>query len=1123
MIDVVLCLSYLGSERRCGHPAVPANARVSLSGATAGASGATALTSVPAGVVATYECDEGYELFGARTRECTLRGDWTQEPPFCGTNVAFRKPANQSTTVRGGQASNGNDGERTTEHDGKRCTETQREASPWWQVDLLRHYAVKVVRVTTRGCCGHQPLQDLEIRVGNSSSDLQRNPLCAWFPGTIDEGVTKTFTCARPLVGQHVFLQLVGVEGSLSLCEVEVFTTEEFSNDRCAPAGAPADVELAAFSKNCYEFNVNRGGSFDEARKQCQAHGGDLIHGFQGATSSFLTQELERRKSSLKTQLVWIGAQKEPGLTSRTWKWVDGSLVGRPAWGKDQPNNYNGEQNCVVLDGGRGWLWNDVGCNLDYLHWICQYLPPSCGSPDKQLNTTIEGDSFRVGASIAYRCPEGHMLVGDATRECKQDGFWSGSAPSCKYVNCGGLPPIQDGEVTLVDGRTTHGARAQYSCRANHTLVGAAERACGGGGAWGGEAPRCLFDWCPEPPPVAGAAVVVSGHKAGDLATYTCQNGFILFGAPSVTCSLGGVWSGAPPSCKYVDCGTPAQLHRGSFRLLNGTTTFGSVAQFSCEPDHWLAGVDTLTCNRDGKWSHDVPTCELITCPDPEVPAGGYMEAYDYNVHSTIDFHCERGHRLLGEPSLVCQPDGEWSGESPKCEYVDCGKLPSLPYGSAELVNGTTHLGSVIQYSCTANFRLVGPVRRVCTEDHQWSDSSPRCEEIRCPEPIVAEHSIVSVTGNDRMHGRTLIRTASSASTSSGNTYRIGALVKYRCERGYKVLGESLSTCEDTGRWSGVTPTCQYVECGDPGRLENGKVTLATNATYYGAAALYECDTNWQLDGVSRRLCQDNGTWSAEPPVCKEITCPDPMLATRTSTGLTAATSSLSVGGEAQYRCERGYTMRGNSSRRCLPRGLWSGAPPVCFPIDCRSPGTIDNGRVIVSNGTLFGSSVEYHCLPQFQRQGPFLRKCQDDGKWSGEEPSCELASNEAAEGGALPLSVGIGCGVVLFLLMLLLLVYLRLRKATPVKNTENVEGAERKEENNAAVMSYATLHDTGRHLYDRVGDNVYDSPYAEHVADNAAYAHHTRRDADSPSPSPYEPEPTGRGAVVTINGVAVR
>lgn len=32
---------------------------------------------------------------------------------------------------------------------------------------------------------GHQPLQDIEVRVGNSSVELQRNPLCAWFPGTI--------------------------------------------------------------------------------------------------------------------------------------------------------------------------------------------------------------------------------------------------------------------------------------------------------------------------------------------------------------------------------------------------------------------------------------------------------------------------------------------------------------------------------------------------------------------------------------------------------------------------------------------------------------------------------------------------------------------------------------------------------------------------------------------------------------------------------------------------------------------------------------------------------------------------------------------------------------------------
>lgn len=49
---------------------------------------------------------------------------------------------------------------------------------------------------------------------------------CTYVIFFTDEGVTKTFTCARSLTGQYVFLQLVGVEGSLSLCEVEVFTTD---------------------------------------------------------------------------------------------------------------------------------------------------------------------------------------------------------------------------------------------------------------------------------------------------------------------------------------------------------------------------------------------------------------------------------------------------------------------------------------------------------------------------------------------------------------------------------------------------------------------------------------------------------------------------------------------------------------------------------------------------------------------------------------------------------------------------------------------------------------------------------------------------------------------------------
>lgn len=92
-----------------------------------------------------------------------------------------------------------------------------------------------------------------------------------------------------------------------------------------------------------------------------------------------------------------------------------------------------------------------------------------------------------------------------------------------------------------------------------------------------------------------------------------------------------------------------------------------------------------------------------------------------------------------------------------------------------------------------------------------WNHTIFMCfvSEIRCPEPILAEHGILSVTGNDRMYGRTLIRTGTAENSNTGATsYKIGALAKYRCERGYKVIGEPLSTCEENGKWSGEVPQC---------------------------------------------------------------------------------------------------------------------------------------------------------------------------------------------------------------------------------------------------------------------------------------------------------------------------
>ena len=86
------------------------------------------------------------------------------------------------------------------------------------------------------------------------------------------------------------------------------------------------------------------------------------------------------------------------------------------------------------------------------------------------------------------------------------------------------------------------------------------------------------------------------------------------------------------------------------------------------------------------------------------------------------------------------------------------------------------------------------------------------------------------------------------------------------------------------------------------------------------------------------------------------------------------------------------------------------------------------------------------------------------------------------------------------------------------MKNTENVEGAERKEDRNAAVMSYATLSDRNGYAHTHLPPNIYENIHDENMYD-APYEE-TSRDSGT-----YEPEPIGRsnGSVVTINGVSVR
>uniref|UniRef100_A0A3B3IPG7 C-type lectin domain-containing protein n=1 Tax=Oryzias latipes TaxID=8090 RepID=A0A3B3IPG7_ORYLA len=104
------------------------------------------------------------------------------------------------------------------------------------------------------------------------------------------------------------------------------------------------------FCSSCY-FLSGKSKSWDES---CKARGADLVVINSKDENEFI--------SKLNTERCWIG------LTDRdlegTWKWVDGSSLNLTFWGSGQPDNYDGDEDCVETHFKSPGLWNDIPCKL---------------------------------------------------------------------------------------------------------------------------------------------------------------------------------------------------------------------------------------------------------------------------------------------------------------------------------------------------------------------------------------------------------------------------------------------------------------------------------------------------------------------------------------------------------------------------------------------------------------------------------------------------------------------------------------------------------------------------------------------------------------------------------------
>lgn len=136
-------------------------------------------------------------------------------------NLAYQKPAIQSSTDWGGLASRAVDGNTSGLWSAGSISHTQRGGSlnPWWRVDLQGIYSLEKIEVFNRTNCCSERLDGAKVLVGNTASN---NPSDYTEIGVLNSNASQSFMNLEAS-GRYIMVYLPGNNKILSIAEVRAF------------------------------------------------------------------------------------------------------------------------------------------------------------------------------------------------------------------------------------------------------------------------------------------------------------------------------------------------------------------------------------------------------------------------------------------------------------------------------------------------------------------------------------------------------------------------------------------------------------------------------------------------------------------------------------------------------------------------------------------------------------------------------------------------------------------------------------------------------------------------------------------------------------------------------------
>ncbi|XP_019851384.1 PREDICTED: uncharacterized protein LOC109581572 isoform X2 [Amphimedon queenslandica] len=274
-------------------------------------------------------------------------------------------------------------------------------------------------------------------------------------------------------------------------------------------------------------------------------------------------------------------------------------------------------------------------------------------------------------------------------------------------VNCG-QPQNEFGmQCTLLNGTTMAGDTAICRCINTAGIINQYQKyiTCQGNGKWSTFTCPSLTTECPDPGEPNNGWRTGDKFSSGSIVTYHCFFGYKLIGSSVSYCLPFHHWNSSVPTCQLISCGPPSQIINGY--SIGNKYNYGSKVQFICYPGYMIKEQSSIVpsvivCNEDGEWSGNTPICHVIYCEHPVVPQNGILSYTNVSVNSTVNYTCQAGYTLSGVDSITCETNGEWSNKTaPTC--IASHSPPFICNGTTALYYNKSYTWSSDIITCTGD------------------------------------------------------------------------------------------------------------------------------------------------------------------------------------------------------------------------------------------------------------------------------------------------------------------------------------------------------------------------------------------------------------------------------------